>query len=403
MEIGIAIGIFLLASVGAIWFWMHLRLEKSQKMLQESFKSMSFEVMEKSGRTFLDLAKASLEKYQEGAKTDLEHRQKAIEASLQPIRETMKQLDEQQRDLEKRREGAYAALSQQLEGMVASERELRRETAHLIQALRSPQIRGSWGQVHLRRVVELAGLLNNCDFFEQKTFESDGRIFRPDLIVRLPGQRQIAVDAKTPLEAYLDASDAGDEELRKKKLQEHAASLRKHIKDLSNKEYWKQLEPAPEYVILFLPAEAFFSAALQVDPHLIEIGADQNVIVATPTTLIAILRAIAHGWKQESLSKRAKEISRLGQELYERVGVVCDHWNKVGRSLNTAVEAYNQSIASLESRLLVSARKLKESGALLKELPEAEGVDKMARSLKASELLGLSEESLPVERELERF
>lgn len=403
MEIGIAIGIFLLASVGAIWFWMHLRLEKSQKMLQESFKAMSFEVMEKSGRTFLDLAKASLEKYQEGAKNDLEHRQKAIEASLQPIRETMKQLDEQQRDLEKRREGAYAALSQQLEGMVASERELRRETAHLIQALRSPQIRGSWGQVHLRRVVELAGLLNNCDFFEQKTFESDGRIFRPDLIVRLPGQRQIAVDAKTPLEAYLDASDAGDEELRKKKLQEHAASLRKHIKDLSNKEYWKQLEPAPEYVILFLPAEAFFSAALQVDPHLIEIGADQNVIVATPTTLIAILRAIAHGWKQESLSKRAKEISRLGQELYERVGVVCDHWNKVGRSLNTAVEAYNQSIASLESRLLVSARKLKESGALLKELPEAEGVDKMARSLKASELLGLSEESLPVERELERF
>ena len=342
-----------------LWFWMQKKLETTQRQLQDAFKALSFDVMEKNGKQFLNLA----------------------DATLQPLRESMKVLDGHQRELEKRREGAYAALSKQIEGLVLSEKELRTETVRLVQALRSPQIRGSWGEVHLKRVVELAGLLNHCDFYEQKAFESEGRTLRPDLVVRLPGQRHIAVDAKTPLAAYLDAADAGDEVLRKKKLQEHALALRKHIKDLSAKEYWKQLDPAPEYVILFLPAEAFFSAALQADPTLIEVGADQNIIVATPTTLIAILRAVAHGWKQENLSKSAKEIARLGQELYERVGVVCDHWNKVGKSLNSAVETYNQSVASLESRVLVTARKLKESGSIVKELPEMEGIDKIAREV----------------------
>jgi DNA recombination protein RmuC len=369
-----------------LWLWMQKRIESTQKQLQESFKAQSFEVMEKNGRIFLDLAKTSLEKYQEGAKTDLENRQKAIDASLLPLQDTMKQLNEQHRELEKRREGAYAALSQQIQGMMASEHALRQETAHLVQALRSPQIRGSWGQVHLRRVVELAGMINNCDFYEQKTFEAEGRALRPDLVVRLPGQRQIAVDAKTPLEAYLDASDAGDDQLRKRKLQDHALAVRKHIKDLSQKEYWRQFDPAPEYVILFLPAEAFFSAALQADPTLIEVGADLNIIVATPTTLIAILRAVAHGWKQETLSKNSREIARLGQELYERIGVVCEHWNKVGKNLTSAIEAYNASIASLESRVLVSARKLKESGSLLKEFQEPEPIEKLARTLSLPEL-----------------
>jgi DNA recombination protein RmuC len=183
------------------------------------------------------------------------------------------------------------------------------------------------------------------------------------------------------LAAYLDAADAGDEHLRKKKLQDHASAVRKHMKDLSSKEYWKQLDPAPEFVVLFLPAEAFFSAALQADPTLIEVGADQNIIVATPTTLIAILRAVAHGWKQDGLSKSAREIARLGQELYERVGTVCEHWNKVGKSLSSAVDAYNQSLASLESRVLVTARKLKESGSLVKELPTMEPIDKIPRDI----------------------
>jgi DNA recombination protein RmuC len=205
---------------------------------------------------------------------------------------------------------------------------------------------------------------------------------RPDLVIHLPGQRQVAIDAKTPLNAYLEAADLEDGPARKFKLHEHALAVRKHIKELSSKEYWKQFNDlAPEFVVLFLPAEAFFSAALQADPSLIEVGADQNIIVATPTTLIAILRAVAHGWKQESLSKSSKEIARLGQELYERVGTLCEHWNRVGKSLNSAVDAYNQSIASLESRVLVSARKLKESGALIKELPDVSGVDKIAREI----------------------
>lgn len=344
----IVVALVLISGFALLWFWM-----------KNEFKALSLDVMEKNGKQFMNLA----------------------DATLQPIKESMQLLNEHQRELEKRREGAYSALSKQIDGLVLSEKELRAETTRLVQALKSPQIRGSWGEVHLKRVVELAGLINHCDFFEQKTIEGHGRILRPDLVVHLPGQRQIAVDAKTPLNAYLEAADMEDDSMRKMKLQEHAASVRKHIKDLSLKEYWKQLGTEPEYVILFLPAEAFFSAALQADPTLIEVGADQNIIVATPTTLIAILRAVAHGWKQESLSKSAKEIARLGGELYERVGVFCDHWNKVGKSLNTAVESYNASVASLESRVLVSARKLKESGSLMKELPQIDGIEKIARDV----------------------
>lgn len=348
----ILVVVVLIGGFAGLWLWM-----------KNEFKAMSFDALEKNGKQFMNLA----------------------DATLQPLKESMKLLNEHQRELEKRREGAYGALTKQIEGLVLSEKELRMETTRLVQALKSPQTRGSWGEVHLRRVVELAGLVNQCDFQEQKTFEGLGRILRPDLVIRLPGQRQIAVDAKAPLGAYLEAADMQDDEARKMKLQEHAACVRKHMKDLSAKEYWKQLDPTPEFVILFLPAEAFFSAALQADPSLIEVGADQNIIVATPTTLIAILRAVAHGWKQESLSKSSKEIARLGQELYERVGTLCEHWNKVGKSLNTAVESYNQSIASLESRVLVSARKLKESGALIKELPTVETVEKAARDLQLTD------------------
>lgn len=331
-----------------MWLWMGYK-----------FKALSLDALEKNGKQFMHLA----------------------DSTLQPLQESVKLLNEHQRELEKRREGAYSSLSKQIEGLVLSEKELRTETTRLTQALKSPQIRGSWGEVHLKRVVELAGMINHCDFYEQKTFSEQGRVLRPDLVVHLPGQRQIVVDAKTPLNAYLEAADLEDDIARKIKLQEHAASVRKHIKELAAKEYWKQFESSLEYVILFLPAEAFFSAALQADPSLIEIGADQNIIVATPTTLIAILRAVAHGWKQENLSKSAREMSRLGTELYERIGIVCDHWNQVGKSLNRAVESYNQSIASFETRVLVSARKLKENGSFTKELPAVESLEKIAKEI----------------------
>jgi DNA recombination protein RmuC len=363
-----------------LWFWMQKRLEMAKGQMQEAFKALSLDVLGESSKAFLHLAEMQLGKFQEGAKVDLEGKQKAIEASLEPLKAVMKQLDEQHRELEKRREGAYSALHKQLEMMMASDQELRRETGQLVRALRSPQMRGSWGQVHLRRVVELAGLVNHCDFQEQVSLEANGKAIRPDLVVRLPGQRQIVVDAKTPLEAYLDASETQDESRREARLLDHAASLRKHIKELSGKEYWKAFNLAPEFVILFLPAEAFFSAALQSDPSLIEVGADQNIIVATPTTLIAILRAVAFGWKQEGLSKSAQEIAKLGGELYDRLGTVCEHWKKLGKELSGAVDVYNQSIVSLESRALVSARKLKECNSALKELPELEQIEKTTRA-----------------------
>jgi len=364
--VGIGLGFF------ALWLWM-------RKYMRESFKAMSLDALNQSADVFLQLAQTHLEKFQEGARTDLENRQKAIEASLDPLKTAMGKLDEQHREMEKQRSGAYSALHKQLDLMIQSERELRQETSQLVQALRSPNIRGSWGQLHLRRVVELAGLVNQCDFFEQVTLVGEAKSLRPDLVVRLPGARQIVVDAKTPLNAFLDSVDSLDEEKRKRCLVEHALSIRKHIKDLSSKEYWKSLDLSPEYVILFLPAESFFSAALQIDPSLIEAGISQNIVVATPTTLIAILRAVAFSWKQESLSKSAQEIAKLGGELYDRLGVVYEHWHKVGRNLGSAVQAYNQSVVSLESRALVSARKLKECAGISKEIPPLEQLEQLVR------------------------
>jgi DNA recombination protein RmuC len=250
--------------------------------------------------------------------------------------------------------------------------------------------------VHLRRVVELAGLINHCDFTEQTTLREETKVWRPDLVVHLPGDRQIIVDAKTPIDSYIESFETKEESAREQKLKDHARHLRKHIKELSSKEYWKQLQPAPEYVILFLPAEAFFSAALQMDPTLIELGASENVIIASPTTLIAVLRAVAYGWKQESISKSAQEIANLGKELYERLGTMNDHWNRLGKNLSLSVDSYNQAISSLESRVLVSARKLKDLGAASgeKEFNLTQEINKTTKSLRLTESIGSSKEKL---------
>ena len=371
----------------ALCFWMMKKQELTKEQMAESFKALSFDVLEQNTKSFMNLANTQLEKYNEGARTELAGRHKDIETVLDPIKAVMNQLKEEHREMEKRREGSYSALQKQIDMMLVSDREMRQETSQLVRALRSPNMRGSWGQLHLRRVVELAGLVNQCDFAEQFTATSNdtGKVIRPDLVVRLPGQRQIVVDSKTPLDAYLEAQESQDEHRQKAKLIEHAASLRKHIKDLSGKEYWKGIDLSPEYVILFLPAEAFFSAALQTDPTLIELGASLNVIVATPTTLIAILRAVAFGWKQEGLSKSAAEIAKLGGDLYDRLGLLCEYWNKVGKQLGSAVESYNQSVASLESRVLVSAKKLKDYTGALKELPLPEQIDKLTKALSSKE------------------
>lgn len=360
--------------------------KQAAEELSEKFKALSRDALKDNNQSFLQLAHSTLEKFQETAKGDLELRQKAIDQLVKPLKESLEKVDSKIGELEKTRAGAYSELREQVKALATSQLQLQAETGNLVNALRAPHVRGRWGEIQLRRVVELAGMLQYCDFVEQETVVSaDGRI-RPDVIVRLPGNRTIVIDAKVPFDAFYESIATKDDVIRSAKLKDHARLVRTHIGSLSKKSYWESVQPTPEFVLLFLPGETFYSAALEIDPKLIEDGVGQGVIIATPTTLIALLKAVSYGWRQEQMATNAQEVSRLGKDLYDRLRIFTNYFADIGKGLDRALDSYNKGVGSLEARVLVTARKFKERGAIAgEEIETLEPIDKLARPLSLDE------------------
>ncbi|MFL6195476.1 MAG: DNA recombination protein RmuC [Thermoanaerobaculia bacterium] len=363
-------------------------LDEAQARFSDAFKALSHDALRDNNAQFLHLANATLERFQEGARGDLDRRQQAIGELVLPLKESLQKVDEKIREIETARAVAYSGLTDHLKTLASAQTSLERETAKLVGALRSTSTRGRWGEIQLQRVVEMAGMVAYCDFSVQASVDTEDGRQRPDLVVRLPNSKNIVIDAKAPLDAYLDALEALDEDGRRSKLRDHARQIKSHLTRLSQKSYWAQFEPAPEFVVLFLPGETFFGAALEQDPSLIEYGVEQRVILATPTTLIALLQAVAYGWRQANVEENAKQISELGRALHERLRTFAGHLSAMGKNLGQSVEAYNKAVGSLETRVLPAARRFKDLGAAGgDEIDTLEQLDKMTRSVEAGELL----------------
>ena len=350
--------------------------------LTETFAELSNRSLQANSDTFLKLAEQNLNTHQEKAKRELSEREKAVESMVKPIRDALEASQKQIADLEKSRSEAYGGIKNQLEEMQLSQKSLRQETHNLVNALRRPEVRGRWGEITLRRLVELAGMVEHCDFDEQVHTETDGQIIRPDMVVRMPDQRELVVDVKTPLDAYLSAVEAKDDDQRQLCLKRHAKNVRAHIRMLASKAYWNQFEESPEFVILFIPGDQFLSAALNEEPDLIEYALSQQIILATPTSFVALLKAVAYGWRQLALADNAKEIRVLAEDLYARLATYVSHMNKVGRQLASSVENYNKAVGSLERSVLPGARKFVELGVHpKKEVEKLESIEAVPRTM----------------------
>jgi DNA recombination protein RmuC len=364
--------------------------EEEREQAAGAFAELSRQALEQNNAQFLALADARLMEARQAAQGDLDQRRQAIEQLLTPLSDQLGRYEQGLRLLELERQRAYTGLTSQVKQLSDSQERLQAETRNLVTALRSPSTRGRWGEMQLRRVVEMAGMLEHCDFDEQvKTKTEDGRL-RPDMVVHLPGAKQVIVDAKVPLQGFLDALDATDEVTRKAHLVSHARHLRAHVDALSKKGYWQQFDDTPEFVVAFVPGDPLLAAALEHDASLLEHSVANNVLLATPTTLIALLRAVSYGWQQEALADNAREVQQMGRELYKRLATFGEHLARTGRSLSGAVDAYNSAVGSLERSVMPQARRFQELGVggSDKELPSLEQIDAVPRSLQTPELTG---------------
>ena len=361
-------------------------LQTMNATMKDSFSSMAAAALRNNNEQFLHLARENLGALQTRADSELAKREQAVENLVRPIREALEKNEQQAHRMEAERREAQGALTRQLEMLAESHRLLQGETRNLVQALRRPEVRGQWGEMTLRRLAELAGMVDHCDFLEQESVDAEAGRLRPDMVIRLPDRRDIVVDAKTPLDAYLTAVEASDEQTRKTQLERHARNVRQRVRELAGKAYWNQFSDSPDFVVLFIPGEQFLAAALEIDHKLLEEALAQQVILATPSSFVALLRAVAYGWRQEALAKNAEVIREIGQDLYTRLTTFSEHLAKLGRSLDSSVDSFNRAVGSFDNRVLPGARRFVELGIQTrKPIPEPDQIEHGTRRVEARE------------------